>query len=96
MADERRSEETNPQAAKLQRGGKHPQPARGTAAGTMVSWEEKRKGLEPQADDTPDATFYDERFTSERQTVDRASSGWKVLDPEGAAEAPTWPPPLRH
>jgi len=87
---------TNPQAAKLRRGGQHPQPARGTRVGTNVSWEEQRKGMEPQTPQGPDATFYDERFTSERQRVDRASGGWDVLDPEGsAADAPNWPPPLR-
>ena len=96
MADDKRSEETNPQAAKLQRGGKHPQPARGTPAGSNVSWEEKRKGLEPQKPEGPDARFYDERFTSERQRIDQASSGWKVIEPEGEAEVPNWPPPLRH
>jgi hypothetical protein len=95
VADEERSEETNPQAAKLQRGGKHPLPARGTIVGTNVSWEEQRKGMEPQTPQDLDATFYDERFTSERQRVDRASTGWDVLEPEGAAEAPNWPPPLR-
>ncbi len=94
--DEEIAGETNPQAAKLRRGGKHPQPARGTMAGTKVSWEEQRKGMEPQTPEGLDATFYDERFTSERQRIDRASDGWKVLDREGASDdAPNWPPPLR-
>ena len=96
MADERGQDEVNPQAAKPQQGIKHPQPARGTRAGSTVTWEEQRKGMESQAAEGIDATFYDERFTSARQRVDRASSGWKVIEPEGAAEAPNWPPPLRH
>jgi len=96
VADEQGQNETNPQAAKVQKGVKHPQPARGTLAGTTVSWEEQRKGIEPQTPEGLDATFYDEHFTSERQQVDRASSGWKMIEPEGAAAAPNWPPPLRH
>ncbi len=97
MADEHGPNQTNPHAEKLRSGGKHPQPARGTIAGTSVSWEEQRKGMAPQAPEGLDATFYDERFTSERQRVDRASAGWQVLDPEGsAAGAPNWPPPLQR
>lgn len=102
MADEERADreqagQTNPQSEKLRRGGKHPLPARGTMVGTNVSWEEQRKGMEPQTPVGLDATFYDERFTSERQRVDRASTGWQELDREGsAAAAPNWPPPLRH
>lgn len=97
MADEHGPNETNPQSEKLRPSGKHPLPARGTIVGTHVSWEEQRKGIEPQTPEGLDATFYDERFTSERQRVDRASSGWQVLDREGPADAaPNWPPPLKH
>jgi len=71
-------------------------PARGTIAGANVSWEEKRKGMEPQTPEGVDEEFYNERFTSERQRVDRASSSWEVLDREGpSASAPNWPPALR-
>ena len=96
MADEQPTDETNPQAAKPRQDGKHSQPARGTQAGTAVSWEEKRKGMEPQTPQGVDATFYNERFASERQRVDRASSGWTVVEPDSATAAPNWPPPLRH
>ncbi len=97
MAHERGSNETDSHAGKIRPSGKHPLPARGTIVGTSVSWEEQRKGMEPQTPEGLDDTFYDERFTSERQRVDRASSGWQVLDREGStADAPNWPPPLRH
>ena len=96
VADEQSNSGTNPEAEKLGSGGKHPQPARGTIAGENVSWEEKRKGMGPETPEGPDEEFYNERFASERQRVDRASSQWQVLDREGpTASAPNWPPPLR-
>lgn len=96
-ANQENASETNEAAPKRAQTGKHPLPARGTIVGTHVSWEEQRKGMTPQSPQGIDATFYDEHFTSEQQRVDRPSSDWKVLDPEGsAADAPNWPPPLRH
>ena len=96
MADEQATDETTSQTDKPETKGKGPLPARGTIAGANVSWEEKRKGMGPQTPEGIDEEFYNERFTSERQRVDRASSGWDVLDREGpSASAPNWPPPLR-
>jgi hypothetical protein len=96
MTENESKGETNPDAAELQRGGQHPQPARGTIANKNVSWEEKRKGEEPQTPEGIDEEFYNERFTSERQKVDRASNRWQVLErDELSPTAPNWPPPLR-
>jgi hypothetical protein len=96
MAENETKGDTNPEAAKLQEGGKHPQPARGTIANKNVSWEEKRKGEEPQTPEGIDEEFYNERFTSERQKVDRASRQWQVLErDEFSSAGPNWPPPLR-
>jgi hypothetical protein len=76
--------------------GRGPLPSRGTIAGANVSWEEKRKGLGPETPEDIDEQFYDERFTSERQRVDRASSRWEVVDRDNSVQnAPNWPPPLR-
>ncbi|HVX28978.1 MAG TPA: hypothetical protein VHA53_00755 [Nitrolancea sp.] len=96
MAENETTSKTNPEASKLQQGERHPQPARGTLANENVSWEEKRKGEEPQTPEGIDETFYNERFTSERQKVDRASREWQVLErDEFSPTAPNWPPPLR-
>ena len=96
MADEPGTTGTNPESAKLGSGGRHPLPARGTSAGSNVSWEEKRKGMAPETPEGVDEEFYDERFASERQRVDRASSRWKVMERDSSVQAaPNWPPPLR-
>jgi hypothetical protein len=96
VADEQATSDTNPQAETPKSKGKGPLPARGTIASENVSWEEKRKGMGPQTPEGVDEEFYNERFTSERQRVDRASTRWEVLDREGpSASAPNWPPALR-
>lgn len=76
--------------------GRGPLPSRGTLAGANVSWEEKRKGIGPETPEGVDEEFYNERFISERQRVDRASSRWEVQDRDNSVQnAPNWPPPLR-
>jgi hypothetical protein len=85
-----------PEAEQPATTGRGPQPARGTIANKNVIWEEKRKGEEPQSPEGIDEEFYNERFTSERQKVDRASNRWQVLErDEFSPAAPNWPPPLR-
>lgn len=96
MAEETIKDESSPKAAAMPSDDQNPQPARGTIANENVSWEEQRKGEEPQTPEGIDEEFYNERFTSERQKVDRASNRWQVLErDELSPTAPNWPPPLR-